>query len=47
MNQLGVPIINGFRLAATIVLSVLIPINANAHSGGVTRLELINPHSWI
>jgi len=44
MNRLlGVPMINGFRLAATLVLSLLITVNANA----LTRLELINPHSWI
>jgi hypothetical protein len=60
--KLGEPIINGFRLTATSILSMLIAINAHAHhngggtfdnsktiapAGNLTRLELINPHSWI
>ena len=61
MNPLGAPIINGIRFAATLVLPLLIAINANTHQSGgtfdhtktieltgkLTRLELINPHSWI
>ena len=61
MNQLGPDIINGFRLAATLVVALSIATAARAHHGGgtfdntktieltgtLTRLELINPHSWI
>jgi hypothetical protein len=61
MNQLGVPIIIGFRFAASAALVLVIATRAGAHHGGgtfdntktialkgkLTRIELINPHSWI
>ena len=61
MTQSRASIINVFRLAATMALSLTVIAPALAHhSGGtfdntrtieltgtLTRLELINPHSWI
>jgi len=36
MNQLGPPIINGFRLVATLAFSLSITTAARAHHGGGT-----------